>query len=103
MPCFSVSSRSRGRKSSGGTRYPPSPWIGSTKTAATLSGGATVLNSSSMRASESSVVIPRDAVGNGAWNTCESSGAKRRRWLAFEAVSDNAPKVRPWKAPMKAM
>ena len=103
IPCLSVSSRRRGMKSSGGTRYPPSPWIGSTKTAATLSGGATVAKSSSIRAIDSSVLTPRAADGKGAWNTDESRGAKRRRWLAFEAVSESAPYVRPWKPPMNAM
>ena len=83
--------------------YPPSPWIGSTNTAATLSGGATVANSSSSRVIDSSVVTPRAPDGNGAWNTGPSSGANRRRWLALDAVSERAPKVRPWKAPMKAM
>src|SRR5205823_6219311 len=33
--------------------------------------------------------------GHGAWNTDESSGANRRRWLALESVRDSAPKVRP--------
>ena len=37
IPCSAQNSASPGRKPSGGTTNPPSPWIGSMITAATLS------------------------------------------------------------------
>ena len=62
----------------------------------------TVANSSSIRVSASSLPTRPEADGKGAWKTLGSSGAKRRRWVALLAVSDRAPIVRPWKAPMNA-
>jgi hypothetical protein len=41
--------------------------------------------------------------GNGTWNTPAINGAKPSRWITLLPVSDSAPRVRPWKAPVKAM
>src|SRR5581483_5853380 len=79
-----------------------SPWIGSTKTAATLSGGATVWRSRSIRARDWSVETPRDGDGYSAWKTEGRSGANPWRWADRLAVSESAPNVRPWNPPRNA-
>src|SRR3954454_12067 len=43
-----------------------------------------------------------ETLPNGAWNTPGRSGPKPAWYFAFDAVSDTAPYVRPWKAPRNA-
>jgi hypothetical protein len=71
---------------------PPSPWIGSMTTAATLSPENSLLS----RIMESASTSP-----NGTW-TQLSSGRKGARKTALE-VPPSEPSVLPWKAPVVAM
>ncbi len=107
MPYLSQIRRNSCMNSVGATRYPPSPWIGSTKIAAVSSGGTVVLNTlSSMKRAQSIAYcfasVPsglRYTFGYGTWVTPGTSGKKRRRCWTLDAVSDSAPMVRPWNAP----
>ena len=80
------SSRRPGRKPSDGIRTPPSPWTGSTITAAVSSPTASAAASRSSK---------------GAKRTGSSSGSKGLRHSCFQ-VTESAPKVRPWNDRSKA-
>jgi len=83
-PCSSQAARAAASSSFESTCTPPSPWIGSSSTAAVRSDTA----ASSSCGSGATVRKPGTSGANGA---C----------LASCGVADSAPKVRPWKAPWR--
>ena len=82
IPCASQMRRSPGRKSGGGSRYPPSPSTGSTTMAATSSGATRWWKRSRSTLSR----LPHSP-----WYTPGRKGPKCFRYLALLAVSDSAP------------